>query len=69
MRSVPDTDRIQEFIGANHPARAVIVGAGFIGLEMAENLHKRGIFVTIVEMANQVMNILDYRWQPRCIST
>jgi rhodanese-related sulfurtransferase len=42
------------------PSRAVIVGAGFIGLEMAENLHAQGIFVTIIEMAEQVMNILDY---------
>jgi len=60
LRSVPDTDRIHEYIKEKRPERAVIVGAGFIGLEMAENLHKRGIFVTIVEMAEQVMNILDY---------
>jgi NADPH-dependent 2,4-dienoyl-CoA reductase/sulfur reductase-like enzyme/peroxiredoxin family protein/rhodanese-related sulfurtransferase/TusA-related sulfurtransferase len=60
LRSVPDTDRIHEYITTKQPERAVIVGAGFIGLEMAENLHKRGIFVTIVEMAEQVMNILDY---------
>ncbi|WP_319562163.1 FAD-dependent oxidoreductase [Marispirochaeta sp.] len=60
LRSVPDTDRIHDYITEKKPARAVIVGAGFIGLEMAENLHKRGIFVTIVEMADQVMNILDY---------
>ena len=60
LRSVPDTDRIHEYIAEKKPERAVIVGAGFIGLEMAENLHRRGIFVTIVEMANQVMNILDY---------
>ncbi|MCG8478455.1 MAG: DsrE/DsrF/DrsH-like family protein, partial [Spirochaetales bacterium] len=39
---------------------AVIVGAGFIGLEMAENLHRRGVFVTIVEMAGQVMNVVDF---------
>ncbi len=60
LRSVPDTDRIKEFIDANKPRRAVIVGAGFIGLEMAENLHHRGIKVTIVEMAQQVMNVVDY---------
>jgi len=60
LRNVPDTDRIKSFIDDKQPARAVIVGAGFIGLEMAENLHNRGIFVTIVEMADQVMNILDY---------
>lgn len=60
LRNVPDTDQIKNFIDEKKPARAIIVGAGFIGLEMAENLHDRGIFVTIVEMADQVMNILDY---------
>lgn len=60
LRNVPDTDEIKKFIDERKPSRAVIVGAGFIGLEMAENLHHRGIFVTIVEMADQVMNILDY---------
>jgi NADPH-dependent 2,4-dienoyl-CoA reductase/sulfur reductase-like enzyme/peroxiredoxin family protein/TusA-related sulfurtransferase/rhodanese-related sulfurtransferase len=60
LRSVPDTDSIKHFVDSQHPRRAVIVGAGFIGLEMAENLHQRGIQVTIVEMADQVMNILDY---------
>ncbi len=60
LRSVPDTDKIHDYIDSAKPNRAVIVGAGFIGLEMAENLHKRGIFVTIVEMADQVMSILDY---------
>ena len=60
LRNVPDTDRIKSFIEENNPRRAVIIGAGFIGLEMAENLHQRGVFVTIVEAADQVMNILDY---------
>lgn len=60
LRNVPDTDRIKEFIETAKPRRAVIVGAGFIGLEMAENLHRQGIFVTIVEMAEQVMTPLDY---------
>jgi NADPH-dependent 2,4-dienoyl-CoA reductase/sulfur reductase-like enzyme len=60
LRSVPDTDRIKEFIKTHEVKRAVIVGAGFIGLEMAENLHHLGIFVTIVEMAEQVMTPLDY---------
>lgn len=60
LRNVPDTDNIADFIKKNTPRRAVIVGAGFIGLEMAENLHQRGIFVTIVELANQVMAPLDY---------
>jgi len=60
LRSVPETDAIKEFVDTRKPRRAVIVGAGFIGLEMAENLHKRGVFITIVEMAEQVMNVLDY---------
>lgn len=60
IRSIPDTDAIKMFIDDNKPERAVVVGGGFIGLEMAENLHQRGIHVTIVEMANQVMAPLDY---------
>jgi NADPH-dependent 2,4-dienoyl-CoA reductase/sulfur reductase-like enzyme/peroxiredoxin family protein/TusA-related sulfurtransferase/rhodanese-related sulfurtransferase len=60
LRSVPDTDRIKEYIDTKKPRRAVIVGAGFIGLEMAENLYELGIKVTIVEMAQQVMNVVDY---------
>ena len=60
VRSVPDTDRIKEYIHTNKPRRALIVGAGFIGLEMAENLHRLGMQVTIVEMAEQVMTPLDF---------
>jgi len=60
LRNVPDTDKIKTFVDEKKPRRAVIIGAGFIGLEMAENLHQRGIFVTIIEAAEQVMNILDY---------
>lgn len=60
LRNVPDTDRIKKFVDENKPSHAVVVGAGFIGLEMAENLHHRGVNVTIVEMAEQVMTPLDY---------
>ena len=60
VRNVADTDKIKAYLEEKQPRRAVIVGAGFIGLEMAENFHSLGIQVTIVEMANQVMNILDY---------
>jgi NADPH-dependent 2,4-dienoyl-CoA reductase/sulfur reductase-like enzyme/rhodanese-related sulfurtransferase len=60
VRNVPDADRIKEYIERRNVHRALIVGAGFIGLEMAENLHHRGIFVTIVEMAEQVMTPLDF---------
>ncbi|MEB1807251.1 MAG: CoA-disulfide reductase [Bacillaceae bacterium] len=60
LRNIPDTDRIKSYVDLQQPKRAVVVGGGFIGLEMAENLHDRGIEVTIVEMANQVMAPLDY---------
>ena len=60
LRSIPDTDRIMEFIETKQPHKAVVVGGGFIGLEMAENLHHRGLDVTIVEMLDQVMAPLDY---------
>lgn len=60
VRNVQDTDAIKAFLDSEHPKRAIVVGAGFIGLEMAENLHDSGIFVTIVEMADQVMTPLDY---------
>jgi len=58
--TVPDTDRIKEYIAKNSVKRAVVVGGGFIGLEMAENLHHAGISVTLVEMLDQVMAPLDY---------
>lgn len=60
LRNVPDTDAIKAYVTEQRPARAVVVGGGFIGLEMAENLHALGIAVTVVEMANQVMAPLDY---------
>jgi len=60
VRNVRDTDALKSFLDTEKPQRAIVVGAGFIGLEMAENLHELGIFVTIVEMAAQVMTPLDY---------
>lgn len=60
LRNVADTDNIKSFIEDHSPQRAIVVGAGFIGLEMAESLNHKGIFVTIVEMAEQVMTPLDY---------
>jgi NADPH-dependent 2,4-dienoyl-CoA reductase/sulfur reductase-like enzyme/peroxiredoxin family protein/rhodanese-related sulfurtransferase/TusA-related sulfurtransferase len=60
LRNVKDTDILKEYIDKNSPKHAVVVGAGFIGLEMAENFHHKGIPVTIVEMAEQVMTPLDY---------
>ena len=60
LRNVTDTDRIKEYIMSHTPRKAVIVGAGFIGLEMAENLHAQGAKVSIVEMGNQVMAPIDF---------
>lgn len=60
LRNVDDTDRIKNYITHNDVDRAVVVGAGFIGLEMAENLQDAGADVTIVEMGNQVMAPVDY---------
>jgi NADPH-dependent 2,4-dienoyl-CoA reductase/sulfur reductase-like enzyme/rhodanese-related sulfurtransferase len=59
LRSIPDTDRIKAFIGSNKIRNAVIIGGGFIGLEMAENLKGLGIEVTIVEMLDQVFAPFD----------
>lgn len=59
LRSVSDIDRIKEFLDTRRPERTIVVGGGFIGLEMAENLHARGSFVTIVEALDQVMNPID----------
>lgn len=60
LRSVADTDRIKDHILRHHVKHAVIVGGGFIGLEMAENIHRTGAQVTVVEMANQVMTPIDF---------
>lgn len=60
LRNVKDTDRIKEYANRYAPRRAVVIGAGFIGLEMAENLHALGAKVSIVEMANQVMTPIDF---------
>lgn len=60
LRSVPDIDRIKATIDNGSVKRAVVVGGGFIGLEMAENLHERGLAVTLVEALDQVMNVIDY---------
>jgi NADPH-dependent 2,4-dienoyl-CoA reductase/sulfur reductase-like enzyme/rhodanese-related sulfurtransferase len=59
LRSIPDSRKIRDWIERKKPATAVIVGGGFIGLEMAENLRTRGIEVTVVEMLNQLLPPLD----------
>jgi len=60
LRNIPDTDRIKAFVDQSKPKSAVIVGGGFIGLEMAENLVHRGMATTVIEMMDQVMAPLDY---------
>ncbi len=60
LRNVPDTDRIKEYALKRGAKAAVVIGGGFIGLEMAENLRHLGLRTTIVEMADQVMTPIDF---------
>jgi CoA-disulfide reductase len=60
LRNIPDTDKIKNYVDTENPKKAVVIGGGFIGIEMAENLADRGLEVTIVEMANQIMAPIDY---------
>ena len=60
LRNVADTDAIKAYLQQHEVRRAVIIGAGFIGLEMAENLQEAGAEVAVVEMANQVMAPIDF---------
>ena len=60
VRTVPDTDEIKSFIEKNNVKTATVVGGGFIGLEMAENLKNIGLETTLIEMSNQVMAPLDF---------
>jgi NADPH-dependent 2,4-dienoyl-CoA reductase/sulfur reductase-like enzyme/rhodanese-related sulfurtransferase len=57
--TIPDTDEIKSAVDSGLVKNAVVVGGGFIGLEMAENLRLRGIEVSLIEMAPQVMNVID----------
>jgi len=59
LRNIPDTDRIKSYVDQAQPKHAVVIGGGFIGVEMAENLRERGLEVALVEMQNQVMAPLD----------
>ena len=60
LRNVDDTDRIKNYVTSRRIENAVVVGAGFIGLEMAENLHHVGAQVSVVEMGNHVMAPVDF---------
>ena len=59
LRNIPDMDQIKAYVDSQQPKHALIIGGGFIGLEMAENLHERDIKVTVVEASDQVMAPLD----------
>lgn len=60
LRNVEDTDRIKDYAVARNIKQAVVIGAGFIGLEMVENLHRLGVEVSVVEMADHLMPTLDF---------
>lgn len=60
LRNIPDTDRIKNYVDKANPKKAVVIGGGFIGIEMAENLVDRGIEVTLIEMSNQIMAPIDF---------
>lgn len=60
LRNIPDTLKMKTYIEQKKPAHAVVIGGGFIGLEMVENLHKAGVQVALIEAGNQVLAPLDY---------
>jgi len=59
LRNIPDLDQIMKFIKANQPKHATIIGAGYIGLEVAENLIKKGLSVAVVEKSTEVLPVVD----------
>ena len=59
LRNIPDLDQIMSYIKNNQPQHATIIGAGFIGLEVAENLKNKGINVTIIEKSKEVLPVVD----------
>lgn len=60
LRNIPDTDKIKAYVDDQQPKKATVIGGGFIGVEMAENLWERGVEVTLVEMADQIMAPIDF---------
>lgn len=59
LRTVEDTFKINEIISSKMPRSAVVIGGGFVGVEMAENLSRRGINVTLIERQPQLLGQLD----------
>ena len=60
VRTIPDAARVRAFVELNHPKSAAVIGGGYIGVEMAENLKRAGLEVTIVELSDHVIASLDY---------
>ena len=60
VRTLKDADKIKEYISKNEVRTAVVIGAGFIGIEMAENLVHLGIETKVVELADQILTPVDY---------
>jgi NADPH-dependent 2,4-dienoyl-CoA reductase/sulfur reductase-like enzyme len=60
LRDIPDMDRIEKFMDEQKPKRAVVIGGGFIGMEMAEAFHHRGMHVTVVELSPHILPLLDH---------
>jgi NADPH-dependent 2,4-dienoyl-CoA reductase/sulfur reductase-like enzyme/rhodanese-related sulfurtransferase len=59
LRNIPDLDKIMTFIKTNQPQHATVIGGGYIGLEVAENLKLKGIEVTLIEKSEEVLPIVD----------
>jgi len=60
LRDVPDMDRILSFLDTRQPKTAAVIGGGFIGLEMAEAFHRRGILVTVIEKLPHILPLFDH---------
>ncbi len=58
--NIPDVDKIKSYVDQNKPQKAVVVGGGFIGIEMAENLHDLGMDVSLIDMQDQIMAPIDF---------
>lgn len=59
LRNIPDTDKIKQYVNEHNPQNAVVIGGGFIGVEMAENLSHLGIKVTLIDLADHILKPLD----------
>jgi NADPH-dependent 2,4-dienoyl-CoA reductase/sulfur reductase-like enzyme/rhodanese-related sulfurtransferase len=59
LRDVPDMDRVIAFVDSRQPKTAAVIGGGFIGLEMAEAFHRRGMHVTVIEKLPHILPLLD----------